>query len=429
MDYDRFRNDVRKKFVFAGNDPDDSYYICPKKLMVKSAWRPGPQDETLELKINNFIQTLDSLHNNHVNHIRKGSNLSILQKSHLHTLHKHKDFVILMCDKNLGPAILERVEYIKMVLKEHLHDTTTYTNLTEEIAHHQLNDMRKKTLKLFVKHAPYLSDFELKYFRTFLLKLPTNIRIPQFYGMPKVHKLKVPTPLRPVIAQCGSFTAYISTWLDTQLQKLTPFLPSYIKDSNELLSTIDILPQLPINAKIATTDATSMYTNISTEEGIKVIKKYLETFGHETGEDLPIDLICALLEIVMTTNIFKFGNSWWKQIDGTAMGTPCACIYSMLYFGYFERTLILPKYKDNILLYKRQIDDIFIVWTPTPNNNTWDNFVHDINTCSSLSWETEPLGNSTHFLDLNIWINTTTRQLHLTSKIFHVQIFFCVLNK
>jgi hypothetical protein len=36
-------------------------------------------------------------------------------------------------------------------------------------------------------------------------------------------------------------------------------------------------------------------------------------------------IICAL-EIVMRNNLFKFGDTYWLQITGTAMGTPPACM-------------------------------------------------------------------------------------------------------
>ena len=231
--------------------------------------------------------------------------------------------------------------------------------------------------------------------------------------MPKVHKNKTPVPLRPVIAQCGSFTAFISTWLDEKLQPFKHHLPSYIKNSTDLLNILDTLPTLPHNAKIVTTDATSMYTNIATKEGVQVIKAYILQFSHELKHFIPEALIPSLLELVMTNNIFKFGDTWWHQLDGTAMGTPCACIYATLFFGYYERTILLPKYKDNLLLYKRQIDDIFIIWVPTsPNNVEWTSFKQDLNTCSSLSWETEELGRQTHFLDLEIWINKNTQKFN-----------------
>ena len=70
-----------------------------------------------------------------------------------------------------------------------------------------------------------------------------NKRLPKFYGMPKVHKLKSldysslqSIPLRPVISQCGSFAAIASTFLDLKLQPLTKTLPGYVKSSISVLS-------------------------------------------------------------------------------------------------------------------------------------------------------------------------------------------------
>ena len=89
--------------------------------------------------------------------------------------------------------------------------------------------------------------------------------------MPKVHKEKIPNPLCPVVSQCGSFTTLISTWLDTKLQPLKHNLPSYLKNNTHLLDIIDKLQQLPTIAKIITTGAMSMYTNINTTDGTNII--------------------------------------------------------------------------------------------------------------------------------------------------------------
>ena len=86
-----------------------------------------------------------------------------------------------------------------------------------------------------------------------------------------------------------------------------------------------------------------------------------------------------LLTIVMKHNIFKFGDSWWVQNVGTAMGTPVACIYATIFFAWFERQNLLAKYKNNILFYVRQIDDIFGIWQHDPlYPNAWNNFNHDL---------------------------------------------------
>ena len=114
----------------------------------------------------------------------------------------------------------------------------------------------------------------------------------------------------------------------------------------------------------------------------------------------------------MKNNVFQFGSTWWKQIVGTAMGTPCACIYATIFFAYFERKFIIPKYKQNLILYKRQIDDIFAIWRTDPSRpNAWNEFKNDLNSVCKLHWNTEELDNSTNFLDLTLWIDKDSNKI------------------
>ena len=109
------------------------------------------------------------------------------------------------------------------------------------------------------------------------------------------------------------------------------------------------------------------------------------------------------------------------------MGTPCACIYATLFFGYHERTLLLQKYQTNLLLFKQQIDDIFIIWVPSsPDDIEWDHFTQDLNICSSLDWETEKPSNKTHFLDLNIWIHSSTQKLQYSTYQKQMNLFLYI---
>ena len=54
-DYDRFCSDVRKRFMFAGQD-SPKMESCPKNLIIKSEWIPYEQSDELESKLNNFIK-------------------------------------------------------------------------------------------------------------------------------------------------------------------------------------------------------------------------------------------------------------------------------------------------------------------------------------------------------------------------------------
>jgi hypothetical protein len=110
-----------------------------------------------------------------------------------------------------------------------------------------------------------------------------------------------------------------------------------------------------------------MYTNIDPNKGINILTLYLEEFKHELSDTvINTKLIIDMMELIMNNNIFQFRDTFWLQKIGTAMGTPCACIYATIFFAWFERTKILIKYKDNLVIYKRQIDDIFGIWIDTP---------------------------------------------------------------
>ena len=180
--------------------------------------------------------------------------------------------------------------------------------------------------------------------------------------MARVHKKKTPTPLRPVVSQCGSQLGVASTYLDHKLQPLTLIIYSYIKDSNNLIYLVKLLGKLTPGARLFTCDAISMHTSIDPVEGIQTIEKFLCYFTCNYFSKQKKDLIIKLLTLIMNSCIFKFADKWWLQDTGTAMGTLVACIYAILFFGYYEQTIILCKYKRNLLFYKRQIDDVIGIW-------------------------------------------------------------------
>ena len=62
-----------------------------------------------------------------------GFNLSREQHKLMKLLLQSDDrFIVCQTNKNLGPAILERDAYIKLTLKDHLSDRSTYQLLSKE---------------------------------------------------------------------------------------------------------------------------------------------------------------------------------------------------------------------------------------------------------------------------------------------------------
>ena len=72
---------------------------------------------------------------------------------------------------------------------------------------------------------------------------------------------------RPVVSTSGTMMAGLSEWLDHWLQKLSNQVTTYLKDSSHLIQLLTDQVTLPTDAKLFTSDAKSMYTNIDTNHG------------------------------------------------------------------------------------------------------------------------------------------------------------------
>ena len=87
-----------------------------------------------------------------------------------------------------------------------------------------------------------------------------------------------------------------------------------------------------------------MYTNIDTYHGLEILRSFLEDL--EKQGDLPpdfnIDMIVNAAEIVMHWNIFEYGDCFFKQLIGTAMGTSAAVLWAIIYYFGQKKWILLP---------------------------------------------------------------------------------------
>ncbi len=70
----------------------------------------------------------------------------------------------------------------------------------------------------------------------------------------------------------------VSTFVDYYIQKFLKYLPSYIKSSTDLVYLLRKLHLRDNSTLLATSDATSMYSNIDPREGLEAIKNYIEFY-------------------------------------------------------------------------------------------------------------------------------------------------------
>jgi hypothetical protein len=112
---DRIRRDAHLKAFFAHTKERTDYNL---KLYISSEWE-APEaliPDMLKTRLENFfVNTKSTFQKRHVN-----PNLLLFQRQILNDLRDSKDLLIVMTDKNLGPAVIERDVYTKR------DSTTTY---------------------------------------------------------------------------------------------------------------------------------------------------------------------------------------------------------------------------------------------------------------------------------------------------------------
>lgn len=308
-------------------------------------------------------------------------------------------------------------------MADHLLHPNTYRRLEEDYAEFKVSNAINKC-KLIIRKAQMFKQIEDHEYTYLMRGLNQNQRIARFYCIPKVHKS--PWATRPVTSTCGTPLSIISTFLDYKLQPFLQFMPTHIRDSFDLKQKLEKLGKLPDNARLFTADAVSMYTNIDTPHGLEIIKKWIVSLKLERKieEDFPTEFIMDLLTLVMTENVFQFGNTYWIQLVGTAMGTPIAVTYANLYSGWKERDALIPKFRQNLLHISRFVDDLFGIWIPSsndPENLQFEHFKEELNDYKPgiLKWEVEKLCEKVNFLDLTIEV---TKERTLTFKTYQKEL-------
>ena len=189
--------------------------------------------------------------------------------------------------------------------------------------------------------------------------IPNSSRTAELYGLPKNHKIDV--PLRPIVSACGDPLDKLAWFLVMIITQLLPFIPAHLKNTEQFLSTLkDRYPDsLPPGTIIFTMDVQNLYGNIPTDEAISEVCSMIQS--HEDKIDLfglSLDRLKLLLEHCLKNNYVRFGDNFYRQTKGIAMGSRVAPPLAITFMHAIE-SLILSSPGSQPSIYLRYIDDVF----------------------------------------------------------------------
>ena len=331
-------------------------------------------------------------------------NINPLQRKAITSLRCNTSIVIKPADKGSSTVILNRSDYIAEAERQ-LHNPRDYQILQRDPTPDSATFISDFLHKMHQRKE--INDHTLDYL------LPLNPpRTPEFYLLPKIHKVNIPG--RPILSANGCPTERISEFVDYFLQPIVQKSASYIKDTTHFLTIINEIKDLPPNSTLVCLDVTSLYTNIPQNEALDALTRALENNPDPTRPST--HALVQLTSYVLKLNFFRFNNTIYHQKHGTAMGTRCAPSLANIFMTDLENRIILNAPTDTRpLLWNRFIDDIFSIFTiPHSKILAFINFANQFHPTIKFTYEISQ--KSVHFLDTTIRLhpdNTLSSSLYI----------------
>ena len=321
---------------------------------ISKTTKQGPPMEAIEE--NSLIRLKDNIMKLYKQAERVG-----VQKGHGHELTRkeredisgllaNEDIIIKPSDKSKGFVVMSQVSYVEKV-NEMLENADNYERCCQ-MKVENLDKITRSTIKRIASGKLPAALYNSL--------LPSNSRMSQFYGLPKDHKVGL--PLRPVVSTCGSPLSNVSLLLERILNQLLRFIPAHLASTEDCIKVLHSLGKLPDNCIVASMDVVALYTNIPIDDSSDTALEMLDEHSQEIDMfHLSLSDIRQLLDFVLKSNYFAFGEKVYRQIKGLAMGNNLAPPLAIIFMSKLESEAIASApFKPR--LYKRYIDDCLVVW-------------------------------------------------------------------
>jgi len=360
-------DDYMSKFaVRSGHDPEHTVNRLREQLM-----QHHPQE--LHLLDEYCRSTLDQLtraatlehHKQLVQHQRV--NYSHHDRDFIRRLMTDASITIKPADKNLGMCLVDTTWY-NAELHRMLTDRVTYKPFNhlssngrplslerlQQNIFAELKSIGEKGKRTLESWHPQLADQALKYLHR--AATPSSCKVPDIYLLIKVHKAAGMSG-RPIVPSTHWLTTPASVLVDHLLQEVLrdARISHIVKDTKSFVNELEATRMPTTDGILITADIATLYTNIDTELGLRLVRQFLT---EQLVPSARIDLIMSLLSFVMKNSYLRFRDQIYHQVDGTAMGTACAPTYANIVVYMLEKS-VLAEFAGPLHLYRRFLDDVF----------------------------------------------------------------------
>ena len=272
------------------------------------------------------------------------NNLTKDEQQALKRLKNDNNIVILPTDKGRVTVVMDKTDYFDK-MNALVNDKQTYEELKRDPTPALQRKLNSKILTLKKTDA---IDTQ-RYYRL-RCSVPQP---PKLYGLPKLHKPGI--PMRPIVSFCGSPTYQLSRHLTTILQPLTDKSRRKLQSTENFIDAIKTV-QIPDDYKLVSFDVKSLFTSIPLQLALQCTETAIQQSTVKLP--LPTEDILDLLNLCLTSTYFQYNGKHYKQLHGTAMGSPVSIVVAEIVMQHIEERA-LATCRQTIPLWLRYVDDTF----------------------------------------------------------------------
>jgi len=225
--------------------------------------------------------------------------------------------------------------------------------------------------------------------------------IPQFHGIPKIHK--DPWKIRPIVPMHSYVTSTLSIVLHNLLLPIQRSCSWICESSRELCEEVRTFNKRGVQTRLHTGDVTAMYTSIPWVHFKVALASMVHWYPAYQDNAALEEWVIRAAEILWFNTVFQLGNRLFRQTDGVPMGIHCGPVFANLYMAFYEKHYL----REFDGLYRRYIDDIFVL-------HPLDVDVEDLTQAPGMeiTWKHSSVGIS--FLD--VWFHIHHEELEVCFK-------------
>ena len=433
----RFFRIVRIKWLFY--EKPDSRTELERKFYEKSDWQPPKAS----VEVENFITDIQHKFDNLKPPRWIKDNLSKCERNLLKEISKDTQHVYMWEDKGPSFTKMTKEQYLEAGNKE-INNRAFY----EEVQIDPSSEVKRENDILVQKmiENKEISDKVGEFL------MSGGDKLSKFYHLLKTHNIPTDVdnpsqwlqengfPIRGIISGRGSPTERLSGFIDHFLQPGMKSLGTFLKDTKHTLQIISRLNDQIENGDLSldgvnlvSLDVNKMYNNITENLGKSACEKYLQSrpvlstqsANQKTDNFVTTVSLMKGLDLCLKNNYFCYDGKVYRQTGGVGTGSKMAPPYACIAMGDYEKEVFNSgnDMLDLVLLWKRFIDDIFLLFKGSKDECElfleWLNSIMPgvINLKCNFSEDT------LEFLDLKIMIKNGKLETELYVKPTNLQLF------